>query len=161
MIIGGIGGLSQISLKKLLAYSGLANSGYMLYGIIANNQYTILAYIFNIYQYSITHINIFLIILFTILYIPNLQTPLEISKNNIKLNNNTISVNTKLDYLNINDLNRRSQFIYIYDLYNLITRNRSLTLCYIVSLTSFMGIPPLAGFYGKYYLLITGLLSGY
>jgi NADH-ubiquinone oxidoreductase chain 2 len=141
MIIGGIGGLSQISLKKLLAYSGLANSGYMLYGIIANNQYTILAYIFNIYQYSITHINIFLIILFTILYIPI-----------IKLNDND---------LNINDVNRRSQFVYIYDLYNLITRNRSLTLCYIISLTSFMGIPPLAGFYGKYYLLITGLLSGY
>jgi NADH-ubiquinone oxidoreductase chain 2 len=68
MIIGGIGGLSQISLKKLLAYSGLANAGYMLYGIIANNQYTLLAYIFNVYQYSLTHINIFLLILLSIIY---------------------------------------------------------------------------------------------
>ena len=51
--------------------------------------------------------------------------------------------------------------MYINDLYCFITRNRCLTLCYIICLTSFMGIPPLAGFYGKYYLLITGLLSGY
>jgi NADH-ubiquinone oxidoreductase chain 2 len=142
MIIGGIGGLSQISIKKLLAYSGLTNSGYMLYGIIANNQYTLLAYIFNIYQYSLTHINIFLLILLSIIYYNSWYINNRIS-NNI---NNNISI---------------KYYMYINDLYCFITRNRCLTLCYIICLTSFMGIPPLAGFYGKYYLLVTGLLSGY
>lgn len=142
MIIGGIGGLSQISLKKLLAYSGLANAGYMLYGIIANNQYTLLAYIFNVYQYSLTHINIFLLILLSIIYYNTWYMNNRISSN---IDNNvTIKYN-----------------MYINDLYCFVTRNRCLTLCYIICLTSFMGVPPLAGFYGKYYLLITGLLSGY
>lgn len=57
MIIGAIGGISQINIKRIIAYSGLANSGYMLYAIIANNQLTLQAYIFNISQYSLTHIN--------------------------------------------------------------------------------------------------------
>jgi len=57
MCIGGIGGVSQIGIKRVIAYSGLANTGYMLYTIIANNQLTLQAYIFNISQYSLTHIN--------------------------------------------------------------------------------------------------------
>jgi NADH:ubiquinone oxidoreductase subunit 2 (subunit N) len=57
MCIGGLGGLSQINIKRIIAYSGLANIGYMLYAIIANNQLSLQAYIFNISQYSLTHIN--------------------------------------------------------------------------------------------------------
>ena len=141
MIIGGINGLSQISLKKLLAYSGLANAGYILYSITTNNQYTLLAYIFNIYQYSLTHFNIFLIIILTLIYYKNWYN------SNMLINkSNTYNITT---YINIRDL------------YNFISCNKALTLCYIISLTSFMGIPPLAGFYGKYYILISGLLSGY
>lgn len=153
MIIGGINGLSQISLKKLLAYSGLVNSGYILYSLIGNNQYSLLAYIFNIYQYSLTHFNIFFIIILTLIYyktwynyaLSQLSTD-EINNSNIK--SNRIS-NTITTYINIKDL------------YSFISCNRALTLCYIICLASFMGIPPLTGFYGKYYLLIAGLLSGY
>jgi NADH:ubiquinone oxidoreductase subunit 2 (subunit N) len=57
MSIGGLGGLSQINIKRIIAYSGLANSGYMLYTLIANNQLTLQAYLFNISQYSLTHFN--------------------------------------------------------------------------------------------------------
>ena len=67
MCIGGLGGLSQINIKRIIAYSGLANIGYMLYAIIANNQLSLQAYIFNISQYSLTHINWFLIILLSII----------------------------------------------------------------------------------------------
>jgi NADH-quinone oxidoreductase subunit N len=57
MSIGGLGGVSQINIKRVIGYSGLANTGYMLYGIIANNQLTLQAYIFYISQYSLTHVN--------------------------------------------------------------------------------------------------------
>lgn len=146
MVVGGINGLSQVSLKKLLAYSGLVNSGYILYSLTSNNQYTLLAYIFNIYQYSITHFNIFFIIVLTIIYYKNWYSSAVIS------NSNNVRVAKGVNILT---------YINIRDLYNFISCNKALTLCYIVCLTSFMGIPPLAGFYGKYYILISGLLSGY
>jgi NADH:ubiquinone oxidoreductase subunit 2 (subunit N) len=57
MIIGSLGGLSQINIKRIIAYSGLANSGYLLYAIISNNQLSLQSYIFYLSQYSLTHFN--------------------------------------------------------------------------------------------------------
>lgn len=140
MSIGGLGGLSQINIKRIIAYSGLANTGYMLYTIIANNQLTLQAYLFNISQYSLTHFNWFLILLLSIL------SPLSfnIIKKSNSLNENSINESIKLQ--NIIGYNINNPYI---------------IFCYIVTLSSLIGIPPLAGFYGKYYMIISGLYSGY
>jgi len=39
--------------------------------------------------------------------------------------------------------------------------NPYMSFSYIVTLASLIGIPPLLGFYGKYYMIISGIYSGY
>lgn len=47
------------------------------------------------------------------------------------------------------------------NIYGYIVINPYLSFSYIVTLSSLIGIPPLLGFYGKYYMIITGIYSGY
>jgi len=141
MIFGGLSGLPQFSIKRILAYSGLANSGYILLSIWSNNQYSIFTYLFYIIQYSITHFVIFMSVIFIIMY-----------------------YNNWLLFRRSHDNNKYSaplSNLYLIDLINIISYNKSLAIIFIICLTSFMGLPPLLGFYGKYYVLISSLLSGY
>lgn len=50
---------------------------------------------------------------------------------------------------------------FIRDLYGSITANPYLGFCYIIVLASLIGIPPLTGFYAKFYMLITAIQSSY
>lgn len=136
MSIGGLGGVSQINIKRVIGYSGLANTGYMLYGIIANNQLTLQAYIFYISQYSLTHVNWFLILIITIVYKALYNKP--------NTNNNAMSYFPQLS-----------------DIFGYVVMNPYMSFSYVVTLASLIGIPPLLGFYGKYYIIISGIYSGY
>lgn len=149
MIIGALGGLPQFSIKRILAYSALANSGYLLLSIWSNNQYSIFSYLFYIIQYSLTHFTIFMCILFIIMYYNNWL----VFKRNISITNNKF--NNTSEYYNF------THNIYLNDIINLLNYNKSLSIIFIICLTSFIGLPPLLGFYGKYYVLISSLLSGY
>lgn len=135
MSIGAVGGVSQINIKRVIAYSGLANTGYMLYAIIANNQLTLQAYIFNISQYSLTHVNWFLILIITVIY--------------------------KALYNKLNDKNEMSYFPQLNNIFGYVVMNPYMSFSYVVTLASLIGIPPLLGFYGKYYIIISGMYSGY
>lgn len=158
MIIGGLGGLPQFSIKRILAYSALANSGYILFAIWTNNQYSIFSYLFYIIQYSLTHFIVFMVVIFIIMYYNNwLVFKRNISLNNDSTNNNISSSKLIENKENYNFTNN----IYLNDIINLLNYNKSLSMVFIIALTSFIGLPPLLGFYGKYYILISGLLSGY
>jgi NADH-ubiquinone oxidoreductase chain 2 len=63
LIIGTIVGLAQIRIKRLLAYSTIAHLGFMLLALAINTEQSIHSFIFYIIQYSLTNLNIFLIIL--------------------------------------------------------------------------------------------------
>lgn len=143
MLIGGLGGLLQFSIKRILVYSGLANSGFILFSIWSNNQYSIFSYLFFIIQYSVTHFTIFMIIIFIIMY----------------YNNWLIFKRNNTDYLKNN--NNFTHNIYLSDIINLLSYNKLLSIAFMICLTSFIGLLLLLGFYGKYYILITGLVSGY
>jgi len=144
MIIGSIGGMNVIRIKTLLAYSSLLNVSYMLLAIISNNNYSIIAYLFYILQYSITHINIFSIILLIPLY-SNLY--LYNSNNNNNIYNVMISKYSPIEYIS--------------QLKLLLNKNICLCICFIISIFSLIGIPPLSGFYGKLLVLISSLNNGY
>lgn len=62
-IVGSLVGIIQSRIKTLLAYSSIAHAGYILIGIIVNNNLGLTGLIFYMVQYSLTALNIFMIII--------------------------------------------------------------------------------------------------
>lgn len=143
LIIGSIGGLMQIKLKILLTYSGILNGGYLLFTILINNINSLVAFIIYLLQYTITHVNLFIIILF----IPSIIYNNYYNKSNNNNNNLYTSIYSPIEYIN--------------QLYLLIKINPFINLSLIISLFSLIGIPPLFGFYGKLLIIISGLSYNY
>ena len=63
LIIGAIVGLSQTRIKRLLAYSTINHVGFLLLALAVFTNFSIESFIFYIVQYTLTNLNIFLIIL--------------------------------------------------------------------------------------------------
>src|SRR6202044_1809247 len=63
LIIGTIVGLAQSKIKRLLAYSTISHIGFILLALAINTEQSIDSFIFYIIQYSVTNLNVFLIIL--------------------------------------------------------------------------------------------------
>lgn len=128
ILIGSILGLSQLRLKKLYAYSTINHIGYILIAIAINSLESIKSFIFYLIQYSFLNLNIF-IILYSLGYLMFI----------IKNNNITDKFNSPIQY--------------IYQLKGYFYLNPILAISLCISLLSFIGIPPLIGFYGKQLIL--------
>jgi NADH-ubiquinone oxidoreductase chain 2 len=63
LIIGTIVGLAQFKIKRLLAFSTISHIGFLLLALAINSEQSIESFIFYLIQYSITNLNIFLILL--------------------------------------------------------------------------------------------------
>src|ERR1700722_14080540 len=63
LIIGSTVGLSQIKIKRLLAYSTISHLGFILLALAINTEQSIESLLFYIIQYSITNFSIFLILI--------------------------------------------------------------------------------------------------
>jgi NADH-ubiquinone oxidoreductase chain 2 len=128
ILIGSILGLSQLRLKKLYAYSTINHIGYILIALAINSLESIKSFIFYLIQYSFLNLNIF-IILYSLGYLMFI----------IKNSNITDKFNSPIQY--------------IYQLKGYFYLNPILAICLCISLLSFIGIPPLIGFYGKQLIL--------
>lgn len=117
LIVGSFGGLMQQSLKRLMAYSTILNSGYVLLAIIADIYvgFTRNAFFTYIIIYSISVIAFFLII----------KSVYGDKSNDLKLK----------------------------DLAGLSKKHKFMSFSLVIILSSMIGIPPLAGFFAKYYVL--------
>ena len=135
LIIGTIVGLSQIRIKRLLAYSTISHVGFILIALAINSSSSIEALYFYIIQYSLTNLNVFLILL-AFGYIIN---------KNYLLNNNLVN----------SDINLISQ------LKGQFYPNPILSLCLTICLFSMAGVPPLIGFFSKFYVLYSAIDSQY
>jgi NADH-quinone oxidoreductase subunit N len=60
--VGNIGALGQDSLKRLLGYSGIAQAGYMLVGVVAASQIGINALVFYLAAYALMNLAAFAVI---------------------------------------------------------------------------------------------------
>ena len=140
LIIGSLLGLSQIRIKRLLAYSTISHIGFILLALAVNTEQSIDSFIFYIIQYTITNLNIFLVILGLTYIINNTESKLSI-------NNNILSVNKDISFI--------SEFK------GLFFSNPLLCLSLAVSLFSMAGIPPLIGFFSKQLVLYSALQNGY
>ena len=135
LIIGTVVGLAQTRIKRLLAYSTISHIGFILLALAINTEQSIDSLIFYIIQYSITNLNIFLIII-ALGYIINAPAfrGLAAQGTDIKF---------------ISDI--KGQFFL----------NPILSLSLAICLFSMAGIPPLIGFFSKQFVLYSALQSGY
>jgi NADH-quinone oxidoreductase subunit N len=62
IVVGNVGALTQSSLKRLLGYSGIAQAGYMLVGIVAANEAGIQALFFYLTAYAFMNLAAFAVI---------------------------------------------------------------------------------------------------
>jgi NADH-ubiquinone oxidoreductase chain 2 len=131
LIIGSLLGLAQIKIKRLLAYSTISHIGFILLAISINTSQSIDSFLFYILQYTITNLNIFLIIL-AYSYIRQ---------------NKSLTALTDINYIN--------EFIGLFYNYPL------LSLSFSICLFSMAGIPPLVGFFSKQFVLYAALQNGY
>ena len=63
LLIGSIVGLVQIRIKRLLAYSTISHIGFILLALAINTEQSIDSFLFYLIQYSITNLNIFIILI--------------------------------------------------------------------------------------------------
>ena len=141
LVIGTILGLNQSRIKRLLAYSTISHIGFILLALTINSIESIQAFIFYLMQYSISNINAFIIII-------SIGYSLYIYVNNNKEYKVLLDKNNSPIQLT----NQIKGYFFI---------NPVLTLSLTIVMYSFVGIPPLTGFFGKQMVLSSAIDKGY
>lgn len=144
LIIGTVLGLTQFRIKRLFAYSTISHLGFILLAISIGSLESLEAFMFYLIQYSITNLNAFFILIAIgySLYVYVNKGDLKDKFENLQdRNNSPIQLISQLQgYFNINPL---------------------LAISLGITLFSFVGIPPLIGFFAKQMVLSAALDSGY
>jgi len=141
LIVGTVLGLTQIRIKRLFAYSTISHVGFILLALSINSIESIQAFIFYLMQYSISNLNAFIILIsigFSLLYYVN--------------NTNEYKELSEKEYSPIQLISQLKGYFYI---------NPVLALSLTITIFSFVGIPPLIGFFAKQMVLSAALDSGY
>jgi NADH-ubiquinone oxidoreductase chain 2 len=141
LIIGSLLGLSQYRIKRLFAYSTISHLGFILLALSINTYDSMQAFIFYLIQYSFSNLNAFIILIaigYT-LYSYNLN-----SKNSINLKD--------INYSPVQLISQLEGFFWV---------NPILSISFIITLFSFVGMPPLMGFFAKQMILSTALNNGF
>lgn len=137
LIIGTVLGLTQTRIKRLLAYSTISHVGFILLALIIHTIDSYQAYIFYIIQYILTNLNVFLILIAIGFSLYLYYTNISEYNNLTEKNNSPIQLISQLrGYFSINPI---------------------LALCLVITMFSFVGLPPLIGFFGKQMVLTTAL----
>ena len=141
-IIGSVLGLTQSRIKRLFAYSTISHVGFILLGLSTDNTESMQACIFYIFQYTVSNLNAFFILLsvgfFLYLYV-------------YQENSETRAIKEKLVDKNNSPIQLISQikgYFYV---------NSFISMSLAVTLLSFIGIPPIAGFFAKQMILSAAL----
>jgi NADH-ubiquinone oxidoreductase chain 2 len=137
LIIGTVLGLTQTRIKRLLAYSTISHIGFILLALVARNIESYQAFIFYLMQYILTNLNAFLVII-------GIGYSLYLYHTNVSENNNLSEKNN-------------SPIQLISQLKGYFSINPALALCLVISMFSFVGLPPLIGFFGKQMVLTSAL----
>jgi NADH-quinone oxidoreductase subunit N len=121
MVVGNLFALRQEGLKRLLAFSSIAQSGFILAGVIGSSQKGEASVIYFILVYIFSNLGAFGVV-------------------------SLISAQTGKETIN--------------DYKGLYANNKALSWVMAISLFSLAGIPPTAGFFGKFFLLMAGAGKG-
>ena len=140
LIVGTVVGLTQFRIKRLFAYSTISHLGFILLGLGISSVESTQAFIFYLIQYSISNLNVFMILIV-------IGFSLYMYTNNNKEHEKLLDKNNSPVQL----INQLKGYFYI---------NPILSLSLAITIFSFMGIPPLIGFFGKQMILSAALDKG-
>lgn len=136
LVLGTILGLSQHRIKRLLTYSTISHVGFLLLALSINTQESVESFIFYLIQYSMTNLNVFIVILGLGYMISN-KTP-----------NQSNSFGRGQDTGDIEFIDQlKGQF----------GKNPFLSMSFAICLFSIAGIPPLIGFFAKQIVLYSSI----
>jgi len=122
MVVGNLFALRQQNIKRFLAFSSIAQAGFILLGILANSK-----------------LGITTVVYFAAIYIFSNLAAFGVVQ----------SISTKTGKENIDDYT------------GLYRTNPMLSLVMLMGLFSLAGIPPVAGFFGKFFLFTAAASKGY
>ena len=145
LIIGSILGLTQFRIKRLFAYSTISHVGFLLLALSINSVESIQAFLFYLMQYSISNLNAFILLIsigYSFFYMVYKESSFVKEEGYLKdVNNSPIQLISQLKgYFKINPM---------------------LSISLTITLFSFIGVPPLIGFFGKQMILSAALDNGY
>jgi NADH-quinone oxidoreductase subunit N len=122
MIIGNLFAIRQKNMKRFLAFSSIAQAGFVLLGIIGGNKIGMTATVYFVLVYIFSNLGAFGVV-------------------------SAISAKTGKESMDDYD--------------GLYATNPKLTLLMMLSVFSLAGIPPVAGFFGKFFLFTSAASGGY
>lgn len=123
IILGTLGALYQVKIKKLLAYSAISHTGFLLLGYSSFTNFSLFATYTYIIVYIIISLNIFILLLV---------------------------LRKRDNFLKFKKLN---EFVVLFK------SNPFLAINFCLILFSIAGIPPLLGFYSKFFIFLSSLNS--
>lgn len=143
LFIGSVLGLTQFRIKRLFAYSTISHVGFILLALSIDSVESIQSFIFYLLQYSISNLNGFMILV-TIgfsLYLYVYEDVASREENLIDKNNSPIQL-----------INQIKGYFYI---------NPFISISLAITIFSFIGVPPIIGFFAKQMILSAALDNGY
>jgi NADH-quinone oxidoreductase subunit N len=122
MVIGNLFALRQKNMKRFLAFSSIAQAGFIMLGILGGNKIGMTATVYFVLVYIFSNLGAFGVV-------------------------SAISAKTGKESMDNYD--------------GLYATNPKLTLLMMLSMFSLAGIPPIAGFFGKFFLFTSAASGGY
>ena len=152
LIIGSVLGLTQFRVKRLYAYSTISHVGFILLALSINTVESIQSFIFYLIQYTLSNLNAFLLLISI-----GFSLYLYIEKANV---NNETQIYNKSLIESLSD-KKNSPIQLISQMKGYFYVNPFLALSLAITIFSFVGIPPLIGFFAKQMVLSSALDNGY
>lgn len=138
LIVGSLSAMRQVKLKRLIAFSAVANAGWFVLALVSG-QWQLM--VIHLMVYTILSINLFSVFIL----------PLFRSHPSLAYRTRTDSTGVSAD--SVDHAADSNTVKYISDLHQIYKVNPSIAFAVTISMFSLAGMPPLAGFYSKYLIL--------
>lgn len=157
--MGSILGLTQFRIKRMFAYSTISHVGFILLALTINSIESIQSFIFYLMQYSISNLNAFMLLVtigyslyFYVEKTPQKETGQVQTSARHSMQSALSGEISDKDNSPIQLISQLKGYFYI---------NPFLALSLAITIFSFVGVPPLIGFFAKQMVLSSALDNGY